>query len=822
MTQHDSTAVLTALPVGGEPPIEDAARIVRWLEPAERIKLLSGASMWTTYEVPGAPATLLANGPNGVGKQVADADHVGIGDTVPATCFPAGASFGSTWDEELLEEVGAAMGREARAEGVGVLLGPGLNIKRHPGGGRVFEYLSEDPYLAGKSAAALVRGVQSEGVGASVKHFAANNQETSRMRLDSVVDERTLREVYLAGFEIAVTEGRPWTVMTSYNRLNGEHTGESRHLVAEILRDDWSFDGLVVSDWMATFDRVAGLRAGLDLEMPGGSAAWDARVAKAVETGELSQDDVDCAAERVVALSLRAARARAEAEEAAGPGTAVDLDAHHALARRAAAAGTVLLTNDGLLPLAATGRITLVGAAAEQARFQGVGSSHVNPWRTDTVLDTLRERLDGHAELTYEPGYDAATGASTPAQRDAAVAAAASADAVVLVLGVPSAAEAEGVDRTDLALPADLDALVRAVVAANPRTAVVLVNGAPVELPWADEPAAVVEAYLGGQAAGAAIVDVLLGDAEPGGRLAESFPVRAADLPASASFPTTAPTQALYRETAYVGYRFHDTWGVAPRFAFGHGLTYTTFAYGTPVVTGRGTGDGADLTVEIPVTNTGTRAGSEVVQLYVHDVTSAVHRPDQELKAFARVHLAPGETATVRLRLDRRSFAVYDVASRAWAVEAGEFELRIGASSRDVRARVTVTVASDDVVAPVAGPAGPVATDAELGVLLGRPVPAARPLLPYTTDSTIDDLRQTWLGRRVRSLLMAAVRKQLPSGGEGGDADEGMARMMEAVLAQMPLRGIVAAAGGKVSLGMLDRVIALLNVTSTAARRARR
>jgi beta-glucosidase len=815
MTQHD-TAVLTQHAGAAHPAADAARRIVRGLDPAERVRLLAGATMWTTHEVPEAPATLLANGPNGVGKQVADADHVGVGATVPATCFPAGAAFGSTWDEDLLEEVGAAMGREARAEGVGVLLGPGLNIKRHPGGGRVFEYLSEDPYLAGKAAAALVRGVQSEGVGASVKHFAGNNQETSRMRLDSVIDERTLRELYLTGFEIAVTESRPWTVMSSYNLLNGEHTGESRHLVAEILRDEWGFDGLVVSDWMATFDRIAGLRAGLDLEMPGGSAAWDARVLKAVQSGELSQDDIDRAAERVVALSLRSIRARAEAEEAAGPGAVVDLDAHHALARRAAAAGTVLLTNDGLLPLSATGRVALVGAAAEHARFQGVGSSHVNPWRTDTVLETLRERLDGRADLTYEPGYDAATGASTPGQRDAAVAAADAADAVVLVLGVPSAAEAEGIDRTDLALPADLDALVRAVVAANPRTAVVLVNGAPVELPWADEPAAVVEAYLGGQAAGAAIVDVLLGDAEPGGRLAESFPVRAADLATSASFPTTTPTQSVYRETTYVGYRFHDTWGVAPRFAFGHGLTYTTFAYGAPTVTGQGT----DLTVEVPVTNSGERDGSEVVQLYVHDVASAVHRPDQELKAFARVRLAPGQTATVGLRLDRRSFAVYDVASRAWAVEGGEFELRVGASSRDVRARVTVVVASDDVVAAVPGPAGPVATDAELAGLLGRPVPAARALLPYTTDSTIEDLRQTWLGRRVRSLLLAAVRKQLPSGGDGDGVDAGMTRMMQAVIEQMPLRGLVAAAGGRLSLDTLDRVVALLNATSPAARRA--
>ena len=783
--------------------VEVRARdIVRALDPASRAGLLSGATMWSTREAPGAPAVVLANGPNGVGKQVADADHVGIGDTVPATCFPAGACLGASWDENLLEEVGAAMGREARAEGVGVLLGPGLNIKRHPGGGRVFEYLSEDPYLSGKAAAALVRGIQSEGVGASVKHFAGNNQETSRMRLDSVIDERTLREVYLAGFEMAVREGEPWTVMTSYNLLNGEHTGESRRLIAEVLRREWGFDGLVMSDWMAVFDRVAGLRAGLDLEMPGGGA-WDARVLRAVESGRLSQDEVDEAAARVVALSLRAERARAEA----GPAE-VDWDAHHALARRAAAAGTVLLTNDGLLPLAASGRVAVVGAAAEHPRFQGVGSSRVNARRTETVLDALRDRLPG---LVYAPGYDPLTGESSAEQRRAAVAEASSADAVVLVLGVPAGSEAEGVDRTDLALPADLDALARAVVAANSRTVVVLVNGAPFELPWADEPGALIEAYLGGQAAGAAIADVLLGDAEPGGRLAESLPVRASDLAASAAFPTTAPTQALYRETSYVGYRFHDTWDVAPRFPFGHGLTYTSFSHGTPRVTGQGT----DLRLTVPVTNTGERTGTEVVQLYVHDVESAVRRPAQELKGFARVRLEPGETRDVELRLDRRSFAVYDVSSRAWLVEAGDFELRVGASSRDIRQTITVRVESDDMVTPVPAPAGPVASDEELAALLQGPVPSPRPLLPYTTDSTIADLRQTWLGRALRSLLLTAVRKQLPA-----TEDPATAAMMQEVLAQMPLRGLVAASNGRLSLDTLDRIITVLNTTSPTARRA--
>jgi beta-glucosidase len=802
-----------------------AQRIVASLDLATKIRLLSGAGMWATEAVDGVPRVLLANGPNGLGKQASDGDHIGGSAMVPATCFPVGAALGSTWDVPLLEEVGAAMGREARAEGVGVLLGPGLNIKRHPGGGRVFEYLSEDPFLSGTSAAALVRGVQSEGVGASVKHFAGNNQETGRMRLDSVIDERTLREIYLTGFEIAVREGQPWTVMTSYNLVNGEHTGESRHLLSEILRGEWGFDGLVMTDWFAAYDRVAGLRAGLDLEMPGSTGAWDRRVEQAVAAGVLAEAEIDLAAERVVALSMRAARGRE------GRDDRVDREAHHALARRAAAAGTVLLRNDGLLPLASAGRIALIGAVAQTPRYQGVGSAHVNAWRVDTVLDAMRARLGGDAALVFAPGYDPVTGCSTPAQQAEAVAAAQCADMVVLMVGMPPGRESEGIDRTELALPPDLDALVRAVTAANSRTAVVLVNGAPADLPWSDDAAALLEAYLGGQAAGSAIVDVLLGDAEPGGRLAETFPMDASLLPASANFPTTATqvagtqvagtqvagtqvasTQVQYREGLYVGYRFHDSFDVAPRFPFGHGLSYTTFAYGDVAVEGTGT----DLTVVVPVTNTGRRAGSDVVQLYVHDVESSLHRPAQELKGFAKVHLQPGETRNVRIALGRRAFAVYDVSGGTWVVEAGQYELRVGASSRDIRAAVTVDVSSGDIVTAVAGPVGAVATDEEFETLLGRPVPAARPLLPYTTDSTVDDLRQTWLGRRLRGVLMKVVLRQLPDA-----PDEDVRAMIQAVVAQMALRALVANAGGKLSFEALDRLLWLLNATSLAGRARR-
>ncbi len=783
-------------------PSPDA--IVAGLNRAQKIALVSGADFWHTEALPGVPAFMLTDGPHGLRKQAGGSDHVGLSDSVPATCFPPAVGLGSTWDVDLIEEVGAAIGREARSEEVGVVLGPGLNIKRHPAGGRCFEYFSEDPVLSGKAAAAMVRGIQSEGVGACLKHYAVNNQEAHRMRLDTIVDERTLREIYLAGFEIAVAEAEPWTVMCAYNLVNGEHAGESRTLLTDILRTQWGFEGLVMSDWFATADRPVGLHAGLDLEMPSSAGAWDSRTRRALTSGTLAEADLDLACTRVVELALRVAAGRS-----ARPSSPVDPDAHHALARRAARAATVLLTNDGLLPLRASGRIALIGAFAAMPRYQGAGSSQVTPTRVDTALDAIRARLGDDAELAYAPGYDPVTGETTPTLLDEARRAAEGAAAVVLVIGLPASYESEGFDRTDLRLPAGHDTLVEAVTAANPRTAVVLVNGAPVEIPWSDEPAALVEAYLGGQAGGSALVDVLFGDAEPGGRLAESFPVSVTDLPAHAWFGNH-PTQVQYRENLYVGYRFHDSSGVAPRFAFGHGLSYTTFEHSDLAVTGTGT----DRTVALTVTNAGDRPGSEVVQVYVHDVASTLHRPEQELKGFAKVHLRPGESREVTISLDRRAFAVYDVADAAWKVEAGEFEVRVGASSRDIRQAATVAVESDDVVTPVRAPSGSAATDEEFAALLRRPVPVPTPVMPLHEDSTIDDLGQVWLGRRLRGLLLRTATRSFDAG-----SDPQMVGMVQAVVRQMPVRGIVMNSRGKLSFGVLDAVLWLLDLGHRRARR---
>ena len=778
-------------------PRERAQEIVATLPLADRIRLLSGRDFWNTEAVEGVVASMmLTDGPHGLRKQAGDADHVGLNDSVPATCFPVAAALACTWDPALLEEVGAALGREARTEDVAVLLGPGLNLKRHPRCGRNFEYLSEDPHLSGMLAAALVRGIQSEGVAACPKHYAANNQETARMVIDTIIDERTLRELYLRGFEIVVETSAPATLMTAYNQVNGQFASDNDHLVGEVLRGQWGFDGLVMSDWGGTNDHVAGLRVGMDLEMPGGSGAFDADIAAAVADGRLAEADVNRSAERLVELALR----WQEVRDADDDGPALDFDAHHLLARRTAAAGTVLLTNDGLLPLPAEGTIAVIGAFAVDARYQGGGSSKVNPTRIDALLDSLTEQVAGQAEVRYAAGYDAATGDTTPALMAEAAIVARSADRVVLVVGLPARLETEAKDRTEWGMPAAMGQLAEVVLAANSRTAVVLVNGGSVDVPWADRPAALVEAYLGGQAGGSALADVLLGSAEPGGRLAESIPFAITQLPADQNFPGH-PRQVEYREALNVGYRFHDTHDVPARFPFGHGLGYTTFVYGAPEVTG----SGIDLVVAVDVINTGDRAGSEVVQVYVHDVESTLPRPAKELAGFAKLHLEPGQTARAEVCLGRRAFTVWDVAADDWLVEAGEYEILVGASSTDLRGSVSVRVESGDVITPAPAPAGPVATDAEFAALLGHPIPVPASQRPFTRTSTAADLETSRRGRMLVAGMRWGIQRKFADN-ETGNMDE----MLEAVLEGLPLRSF-ATMSPALGFAALDRMIASLN-----------
>lgn len=775
--------------------MQDTADLLADLDDAAKIRLLSGAGFWHLEGLPehGLARVMVCDGPHGLRQQTGVADHLGVRRATPATCFPTAAALGSTWDEALLHEVGAAVGREALALGVSVVLGPGLNLKRHPAGGRNFEYFSEDPLVSGRLAAAMVRGIQSQGVGACIKHFAVNNQETYRLVVDAVVDERTLRELYLTGFEIAVRESAPWTVMCAYNLLNGTYCSEHRWLLTEVLRCEWGFAGLVMTDWGAANDRTAGIAAGLDLEMPGSAGAFDEEVRAALRDRRLTREALDAAAARVLQLARRG-QLRGDHR--------CDFDEHHRLARRAAAAGTVLLTNDGVLPLSPVQRCAVIGAFATAPRYQGAGSSQVTPTRLDAALDAFQARAG--AEVRFAPGYDPRTGATSPDLLAEAVAAAHAADVAVVFAGLPAVYESEGFDRRNLDLPDGHTRLIEAVVAANPRTVVVLANGAPVRLPWADRVAAIVESYLGGQAGGPAAVDVLFGDAEPGGRLAESFPFEGADLAADRNFPGR-PRQVEYREGLYVGYRFHDSAGVPAHFPFGHGRSYTTFTWSDAAVEG----SGASFTASVTVTNSGGRDGSEVVQVYVRDLESTVYRPDKELRGFAKVHLAPGASQRVAIELGRRAFAVWDPGARDWLVEAGEFEVLLAASSVDIRSRHRITVGSEDIVNTAPRPAGMVATDAEFAAMLGRPIPSPRESREFDRNATLAEIETTLLGRQLGRLVLRLARREVEK--EFPDADDATLAMVEASMREGPARALVLMSGGKISFAVLDAVLDVLN-----------
>ena len=666
----------------------DVRELVRQMTLEEKASLLSGRDFWTTKPVErlGIPSIMMTDGPHGLRKQKADSDNLGLFDSVPATCFPTASALASSWDRDLIRQVGEALGEECQAEDVAILLGPGANIKRSPLCGRNFEYFSEDPYLSSEMAAHHILGVQSKGVGASLKHYAANNQEHRRMSVDAVVDERTLREIYLASFEGAVRQAQPWTVMCAYNKVNGTYASEHPELLTKILKEEWGHEGFVVSDWGAVNDRVAGVAAGLELEMPASGGINDRRVVEAVRSGALPEEVLDAAVERLLAVILRAVENRK-------PGAAYDADAHHRLARRAAGESMVLLRNeDGALPLARSGRIAVIGELAVKPRFQGGGSSHVRPTRLDIPLDEIR-RSAGSAEIVYAQGYELARDAVNEGLVEEALQAAASADAAVIFAGLPESWESEGFDRTHLRMPDNQRQLIEAVAGVQERVIVVLANGAPVEMPWLGSVKAVLEAYLGGQAMGGAAADVLFGDVNPSGKLAETFPHKLSDNPSHLYFPGEGD-RVEYREGLFVGYRYYDAKEIEPLFPFGHGLSYTTFAYEKIELDRERMKDDETVEVRVTIANTGERAGKEVVQLYVRDRESTVIRPVKELKGFAKVELQPGERKTVTFRLGKRAFAYYEPKIKDWRVESGEFDLLVGASSRDIRLTAILYVES--------------------------------------------------------------------------------------------------------------------------------
>ena len=661
----------------------------------EKASLTSGASFWYTKpaERVGVPAIMVTDGPHGLRKQREGGDHLGIGDSVPATCFPPAVGLGSSWDVDLIHRVGEALGTETSIENVAVLLGPGINIKRSPLCGRNFEYLSEDPIVSGVLGAAIVKGIQSKGVGTSLKHFAANNQENDRMRASSDVDPRPLREIYLRGFQRVVEDAQPWTVMCSYNRINGVYASEDPWLLTQVLRDEWGFEGLVVSDWGAVNERVPSLVAGMDLEMPSSNGVTDAQIVAAVQDGSLDESVVDVAAGRVLDLVRKAQHG---AGAIAGP---LDVDAHHALAREAAGRSIVLLKNEGgLLPLAREARIAVIGQFAADPRYQGAGSSMISPTRLDNALDEIRALATG--DVSYAQGFSNALAVSddeAAGLRDEAVAAASAAEVVVLFLGLPARLESEGYDRDDIDLPAAQLELLDAVLAANSNTVVVLSNGSVVALPFAGRVPAILEGWLLGQAGGGATADVLYGDVNPSGKLTETIPVRLEDSPAYLDFPGEF-SHVRYGEGLFVGYRWYDARRMDVAFPFGHGLSYTTFAYGDAAASVSPSGD---VEVTVAVTNTGDRAGREVVQAYTGLAASQVQRAPRELKAFASVALEPGETQTVTLTVRRKDLAYWDIRADRWVVEGGSYTVSVGASSRDLRSSIEVAVEGDAFTLPL-------------------------------------------------------------------------------------------------------------------------
>ncbi len=686
----------------------DIDRLIGELTLEEKAALTSGSSFWWTVGVDrlGIPSIMVSDGPHGLRAQPEVGDHVGLGGSVPATCFPTASATASSWNPDLLRRVGHAIGDEARSMGVSVVLGPGVNIKRSPLCGRNFEYVSEDPYLAGELGAAVVEGIQSAGVGTSVKHFAANNQEEDRQRVDVRVGERVLREIYLPAFERIVTGTDPWTVMCSYNKVNGLSASQNPWLLTTVLREEWGFDGLVVSDWGAIYHRVPALRAGLDLEMPPNPRSPGA-VADAVRSGEVEEAVLDDRVRAVLRLVDRAVSTGA----ADGPGAAFDVDAHHALAREAAAESVVLLENrDAILPLGPGTRVAVIGELARTPRFQGAGSSQVNPTRVDSILDGLTA---AYPDAAYAAGYLLQTGfdeepvdvhsPDAVALREEAAAAARVADVAVVVLGLGPAEEFEGFDRTHLRLPAGQLPLLEAVAAANPDVVVLLVNGSAVELGRVRTHAkGVLECWLGGQAGGAAAADVVSGAVSPSGRLAETIPLRLEDTPSYLSFPGDS-SAVTYGEGLFVGYRGFDAADREVEYPFGYGLSYTSFELSELSVEVPGSVEGEDLAaaVEVTVTNTGSLAGAEVVQVYVGDVEASVTRPVRELAGFAKVALEAGEAARVRVDLGLRAFAFWSERLGRWAVEAGEFAVEVGRHSRDLPLVEIVTVEAPPLLVPL-------------------------------------------------------------------------------------------------------------------------
>lgn len=760
--------------------MEQIKELVGKMTLEEKAGLCSGGDFWHTKAVErlGIPAVMVSDGPHGLRKQDQAADHLGVNESIKAVCFPTGCGVATSFNRELIGKMGQTLGNECQAENVSVILGPAVNIKRSPLCGRNFEYYSEDPYLASEIATAHINGVQSKHVGTSIKHFMANNQETRRMSVDAIIDERALHEIYLGAFEGAVRQAKPWTVMSSYNKVNGSYVGENKELLTDILRDEWGFDGFVVSDWGAVSDRIKALQAGLDLEMPASGGMRDAQIVKAVQNGTLEKNVLDTTCERILNIVYRYMENRDE-------NAVFDLEADHEKAREVAHETIVLLKNeDEILPLKKGANIAFIGKYAQKPRYQGGGSSHINSKKITSALDAIAEA--GITNITFAKGFDDQIDAIDEALETEAVEAAAKAEVAVVFAGLPDAFESEGFDREHMRMPECQNHLIDEILKVQPNTIVVLHNGSPVEMPWVNEVKGIVEAYLGGEAVGGAVVDILFGDVNPSAKLAETFPYQLEDNPSYLSGFGSGDS-VNYAESIFVGYRYYDKKNMPVMFPFGFGLSYTIFDYSNLKVDKKELSDQETLTVSVDVTNTGKMAGKEIVELYVADKESTVIRPLKELKGFEKVLLQPGETKTVTMTLDWRAFAYYEPKMKDWNVETGEFEILIGKSSEEIVLTETVVVNGT------------------------KKMPVT-----YTVNTTFGDLPTTPQAMEILEPIFTAYNQsQTNSEDASSSAAEAITAEMNAAMEKfMPLRAVISFSDGKITPDQIEEAVDKLNKLS--------
>jgi len=753
----------------------DIKEIVNKMSVKEKADLCSGASWWYTKENERLkiPALMMADGPHGLRKQSEGADHLGIRDSVEAICFPTGSALASSWDRNLINKLGQALGEECQAEDVSILLGPGINIKRSPLCGRNFEYLSEDPYLSAELATSYIKGVQSQGVGTSLKHFAVNNQEHRRMSTSAEIDERTLREIYLAAFEKPIKEAQPWTVMCAYNRVNGTHCSENKYLLTDILTEEWNHKGFVVSDWGAVNDRAAGIEAGMDLEMPASHGDGSRRILEAVKSGELSEKKLDKSVERILKIVFKAIENNKR-------DIIYNKEEHHRLARSIAADCMVLLKNeDNILPLDKNKNISVIGSLAKNPRYQGGGSSHINPTKIENAYQELEKQINSSAQLNYAEGYYLDQDDNDKMLINEALKTAKESDMTVIFAGLPDRYESEGYDRNTLSIPPNQSYLIEKIAEVQENVVVVLSNGSPVEMNWADNVNGILEAYLGGQAAGGAIADILLGKVNPSGKLAETFPLNLSDTPSYLFFPGDGD-QVEYREGIFVGYRYYDSKKIEPLFPFGYGLSYTEFEYGNLELDKEKLTDQETLNVSITIKNIGKYKGKEIVQLYIRDKESRVTRPEKELKEFAKVELDPGEQRVINFNLDKRSFAYYNTEISDWYAESGEYKILVGSSSRNIREETTVELESTIEIP------GEITVNTNVGDLLKNP----------ELRNKIDEILNKFMD-------------QAPLGKDdkGAISED----MFEAMMKYMPLRTLAHFGGKKITMNMINDLVDDLN-----------